>query len=170
MQRAFQESGVQWECVGYDAAADKVQELRQAHPDSAVWTKFIRDSAEDGAWEAYYDTWDQYRIEPTDPMWDLTIRPEPDDILIEAPTFGKWTTQLVDLAQDYERLTIAGVATDCCVLSTVLAAVDAGKYVSVVSDACAGATAEVHEQALNLMSMLGPMVTIATTAEVLKPA
>ena len=169
MQRAFQQPGFQWECVGYDVAAEKVQQLRQAHPAPVVWTKFIRDSAENGAWKAYYDTWNQYRIEPTDPIWNLTIRPEPDDILIEAPTFGKWTDQLAALAQGYERLTIAGVATDCCVLSTVLPAVDAGKYVTVISDACAGATVDVHEQALNLMSMLDPMVTIATTAEVLKP-
>lgn len=170
MQRAFQLPGVQWECAGYDAAENKVQQLHQAHPDPAVWTQFIRSSAEDGAWQAYYDTWNQYRLEPIDTMWDLTIRPEPDDVLIRASTFGKWTTKLATLSQDYEHLTIAGVATECCVLSTVFPAVDAGKYVTVISDACAGATAEAHEQALNLMGMLAPMVTIATTAEVLKPS
>ena len=43
---------------------------------------------------------------------------------------------------------LAGVATDCCVLSTALAAADAGCLVEVVADACAGSSDEAHERAL----------------------
>lgn len=169
MQHAFQRPGLQWECDGYDAAANRVQELREAHLGPAVWTQFIRDPAEEDAWGSYYDRWDQYRLGPEDPVWGLTLEPQPEDIRVQAPTFGKWITPLIEVAKPYATITIAGVATDCCVLSTVLPAVDAGKYVTVVSDACAGATPEAHQQALSLMAMLNPMVTIATTAEVLDP-
>lgn len=167
MQSAFQLDGAQWECHGYDSAAAKVQQLRAAHPGPAVWTQFVRDPLEEGAWQDYYDRWDQYRITPNDPLWQLTIEPQTQDRLIQAPTFGKWNTDLSKIAEEYQHLTVAGVATDCCVLSTVLPAVDAGKYVTVVSDACAGATQQAHEQALNLMGMLEPMVTITTTQELI---
>lgn len=167
MQRAFQLPGAQWECVGYDDAAANIARLRDAHAGQKVWTQFIRDPAEHGAWQAYYDRWDQYRVGPEHALWDLTLQPGPHDAVFQEPTFGKWTPQLVALAQDFDHLTIAGVATDCCVLSTVLPAVDEGKHVTVVSDACAGATQQAHEQTLALLGMLSPMVKLTTTAQLL---
>lgn len=167
MQKAFQLSGAQWECVGYDDAASKVQQLRKNHPGPAIWTQFIRDPGEEGMWEAYYDRWDQYRVGPLDPLWQLTLEPEPDDLRVQAPTFSKWSGQLSEFAQDYESITIVGVATDCCVLSTVFPAVDAGKHVTVVVDACAGASQDAHEQSLELLGLLEPMVSLTTTDEIL---
>ncbi len=38
------------------------------------------------------------------------------------------------------QLVLGGVTTDCCVITTALAAVDAGVHVQVVEDACAGST------------------------------
>ena len=35
-------------------------------------------------------------------------------------------------------IAVCGVATECCVLSTILGAVDHGRFVRLVSDACAG--------------------------------
>ena len=64
-------------------------------------------------------------------------------------------------------LVVAGVATDCCVISTVLAAADAGASVTVVTDACAGSTDDNHHKALDVMSLYAPLVTLATTDEVL---
>ena len=53
---------------------------------------------------------------------------------------------------------MAGVATDCCVISTVLAAADAGVPVRVVTDACAGSGDDDHERALRVMSLYAPLV------------
>jgi nicotinamidase-related amidase len=62
---------------------------------------------------------------------------------------------------------VTGVATDCCVLSTVLAAADAGVPVRVVGDACAGSTDDDHRKALELMALYAPLVALTSTAEVL---
>ena len=43
-----------------------------------------------------------------------------------------------------ERLVLVGVSTDCCVLSTALAAADEGVSVRVVADACAGVDDDTH--------------------------
>jgi nicotinamidase-related amidase len=65
------------------------------------------------------------------------------------------------------HLVVAGVATDCCVISTVLAAADAGAHVTVVTDACAGSTDDNHTKAVVVMGLYAPLVALATTAEVL---
>jgi len=63
------------------------------------------------------------------------------------------------------HLVLSGVTTDCCVLTTALAAVDAGVYVQVVEDACAGADAESHQKALDLMRLYSPMLEVVTLDE-----
>ena len=65
------------------------------------------------------------------------------------------------------RLLLTGVATDCCVVSTALAAADAGVLVTVVSDACAGSDADSHAQALHLMGLYAPLIDVTTTQAVL---
>jgi nicotinamidase-related amidase len=62
------------------------------------------------------------------------------------------------------------VATDCCVLSTVLPAADAGVLVRVVSDACAGADDGAHDDAMRILGCYAPLVEVTTTAEVLAAA
>ena len=64
------------------------------------------------------------------------------------------------------ELVITGVSTDCCVVSTVLPAADAGATLTVVTDACAGSTPENHAAALQVMGLYPPQVTLRTTVEV----
>jgi nicotinamidase-related amidase len=90
----------------------------------------------------------------------VTLPTRDGDSVLTLPTFSKWGPELVELTAWSDYLVICGVATDCCVLSTVLGAIDAGKMVTVVTDACAGATTEAHDQAIALMGMLAPMVTL----------
>ncbi len=59
---------------------------------------------------------------------------------------------------------MCGVSTDCCVLATALAAVDGGAHVRVVADACAAKSAEIHEQALQIMAARAPQLALVTTA------
>ena len=75
--------------------------------------------------------------------------------------------ELEPLVGHGRRIVLAGVSTDCCVLSTALAAADAGARVTVATDACAGSTAENHAAALHVMGLYPPQITLATTAEVL---
>lgn len=60
-----------------------------------------------------------------------------------------------------------GVSTNCCVLSTNSAAIDDGFAVTVVSDACAGDTKELHKAALQMMASHDPLVSVRSTNEVL---
>ena len=62
---------------------------------------------------------------------------------------------------------LTGVATDCCVISTALAAADAGARVSVVSDAVAGSADAEHEAALHVMELFSPQIEVVEAQDVL---
>jgi nicotinamidase-related amidase len=53
------------------------------------------------------------------------------------------------------------------VLSTTLAAADAGVRTRVVADACAGANDDTHSKAIEIMALYGPLVEVTTVAAVL---
>jgi nicotinamidase-related amidase len=65
-------------------------------------------------------------------------------------------------------LVLAGVSTDCCVLSTAVAAADAGVEVLVVADACAGVDEQSHAKALDVLALYGPLVRVVHSAELLR--
>ncbi|MGC5076647.1 cysteine hydrolase family protein [Agrococcus sp. DT81.2] len=170
MQQVFRDPASQWATPGYDAAAECIRLLVDAADGPVIWTRFVRDPSESGAWQAYYERWDECREEPDSAAWDLTMPVGDEHAILSLPTFSKWGDELAALTAEHPELVVCGVATDCCVLSTVLGAVDAGKFVTVVTDACAGATDEAHEQACALMGMLSPMVQLAGTADVVARA
>lgn len=168
MQRIFHDASSQWSIGGYSAAERQIERLLAIAEKPAVWTRFIRDPEERGSWRAYYDRWSDCREPAESPVWGLTSPIGVEDSMVTLPTFSKWGAELAALTADDERLIIVGVATDCCVLATALGAVDAGKHVTVVSDACAGITPEAHEQALSLLSLLSPMVRVTSTDRLLE--
>ncbi len=81
------------------------------------------------------------------------------DRVLTAGTFGKWPL-LREVVGPDAHVTLTGVATDCCVISTALPMADAGVSVRLVADACAGSTPENHAHALAVMSLYAPQITI----------
>ncbi len=161
MQRAFGDPASRWAAPAYDAAEPVVLDLRRRHAGRVVHTRFVRDPAEPGAWADYYDDWPEFRVGPDDAAWALTTPAAPGDPVVDEATFGKWGPALAAVVGE-APLVVCGVATECCVLATVLAAADAGRSVTVAADACAGGTPEAHDQALAVMSLMSPLVTVTT--------
>jgi len=167
LQRVFGDPSSAWCAPRYAAAASSARRLAAAYPDRTVLTRFVAPAAPDGAWKPYYEDFPWALVGDDDPLYALTD--EVADLparVVTAPTFGKWEV-LRPAVGEHPRLVVAGVATDCCVISTVLAAADAGASVTVVTDACAGSTDENHTKALDVMALYGPLVHLATTDEVL---
>jgi nicotinamidase-related amidase len=54
------------------------------------------------------------------------------------------------------------------VLSTALAAADAGERVRVLADACAGLSENDHRRALDAMALYGPLIEVTDSATVLQ--
>ena len=72
-----------------------------------------------------------------DPLCDLKL-PAGAGAFVETRTaFSKWDEPMAALTGLRNRIAVCGVATECWVLSTILGAVDHGRFVRLVSDACA---------------------------------
>ncbi|MFI7501010.1 cysteine hydrolase family protein [Streptomyces sp. NPDC049687] len=168
MQHVFADPDSPWAAPRYTEAAAGVRRLLPAFAGHVTFTRFLAPERPTGAWRAYYDRWPFAVRPPEDPLWRLTdqFAPLAGDIL-DATTFGKWTPELAARAAPSGRLVLAGVSTDCCVLSTALAAADAGTEVLVVADACAGSDDASHTRALQVMDLYRPLVTVTTVDEVL---
>lgn len=99
---------------------------------------------------------------------DAGSRPGQRIHCVDEPTFGKWTARTRAVLEPHPHLVVTGVSTDCCVLSTVIPAIDDGAYVTVIMDACAGSTPDNHAAALHCMSLYPPQITLTTTAAYLE--
>ncbi|MEU9339686.1 isochorismatase family protein [Streptomyces sp. NPDC048278] len=168
MQQVFADPASPWAAPRYAEAAQGVRRLLPAFVERTVFTRFVAPAHPTGAWQAYYDRW-PFALRPPDAgLWRLTDGFEGQaEVVLDAPTFGKWTAELAALAGPHGRLVLAGVSTDCCVLSTALSAADAGIEVLVVADACAGADDDSHAKALHLLDLYRPLIRVTTTAELL---
>jgi nicotinamidase-related amidase len=167
MQVVFADPGSPWRAPAFAAAVPGVQALLDGFGDRAVLTRFVAPAEPVGAWVEYYRQWPFARQPPDAPLWNLV--PELDAAgrpVLDAPTFGKWDARLGGRVDD-AGIVLAGVSTDCCVLSTALAAADAGTRVRVAADACAGASDEDHRRALDAMALYAPLVTVTSVAAVL---
>ena len=168
MQRVFGDPTSEWRAPRYAEAEANVARLAEAFGERAVFTRFVAPTRPSGAWTGYYEQF-PWALAPEDSdLYALT-----DGIAayarrtVVAPTFGKWIPGLRAIVGQQPQLVVAGVATDCCVISTVLAAADAGASILVVTDACAGSSDDNHAKALDVMALYGPLVSLATTDEVL---
>ena len=125
-----------------------------AHAGRVVLTRFVPPAAPEGSWADYYAQW-PVRAGPATTSYDLVLDPGEAPV-ITRPTMGKYGAELLAATGGSRNLVLCGVSTDCCVLSTALAAADDGAWVRVVRDACSGATDEDHERALAAMAFYGP--------------
>ncbi len=139
-----------------------------AFGDRAIFTRFVAPETPVGAWVPYYEAWPFALVPDDDPLYELTapfarLAPHVET----RTTFGKWDAGLAAAMGGSYEIVLAGVSTDCCVISTALAAADAGVHVRVAADACAGLTPPDHQRALDAMALYTPLIEISSVDEVL---
>lgn len=162
-QRIFADPTSPWCAPRFAETLGSIRALVAAHGERVVLTRWVPPVLKQGSWVPYFERWSFADRPPDDPLFDL-VQPVADLGIrhtVRAPTFGKWGAGLAALTGPAPHLVLAGVATDCCVLSTALAAADAGATVTVVAAACAGSDDENHQRALAAMAPYAPQVTIA---------
>ena len=165
VQHVFADRNSPWGAPRFAEVHPAIRRLTAAFAGDVVHTRFVAPAEPTGAWVPYYEQF-PFALQPPDaPLYALLDDPG-DDPVLTVTTFGKWGPGLADLVGD-GPLVLAGVSTDCCVLSTALPAADAGVRVQVVTDACAGASDADHDRALAAMALYAPLITLTTTEAVL---
>jgi nicotinamidase-related amidase len=172
MQNVFGSPESPWFAPGFDEILDNNRALIEAFGDRVVYTRFIAPETPQGAWRDYYAEWAFALVPPDAPLYDLVESlPHAGQPVVSRVTFGKWDDDagsLRELTHNAGTLVVCGVSTDCCVLSTALAAADAGVFVQIVADACAGVSRADHERALDTMRLYAPLITVTSTEDVLR--
>lgn len=169
-QRIFADPASDWASPFWEGAWERIRELTAAvGPERTLLTRWLPTADRSTAWGDYFAAWPFADVPATDPLYalvdgaaELSAHPT-----IDEPSFGKWGPQLAGVVGHAPQLLVTGVSTDCCVITTVLAAADAGAHVTVVADACAASAAENATAALHTMSLFPPQVDLRSTAEVL---
>lgn len=169
LQRIFADPASPWAAPEFARAAAGTERLLDEFAGRTVFTRFVAPERPAGAWVPYYEDWPFALVPDADPLYELM---PPFDAAVRAgarvetrETFGKWDAALAAAIgfgeADADELVLTGVASDCCVLSTALAAADAGIRVTVVADACVGSSPAAHRRALDAMALYAPIITIA---------
>ena len=177
-QRIFADPSSEWAAPGFPAAMSAIRRLAaHAGRERTVVTRWLPTADRSTAWGDYFRAWpfadvpaDDERYGLVDDARGLSAHPTVDE-----PTFGKWGERLAATiaraggaprAEDVP-IWLAGVSTDCCVVTTALAAADAGMRVSVVHEACAASTPENGAAALHVMGLFPPQLEVVGIDEVL---
>lgn len=168
-QRVFADpSASPWGSPMFACAVGPIRRLCERYAGRVVFTRFVAPDQPLGSWESYYEEHPFARVPSGDALYAVVDELAPlARHTVCSSTFGKWVPALQAIVGELPHLLLAGVSTDCCVLSTALAAADAGARVEVVSDACAGSDTTNHKLALDVMALYAPMVTVTSTADLL---
>ncbi len=170
MQRVFAEPGSEWVTPRFAEIVGPVRTLVEALRPRVIFTRFVAPEVPAGAWCRYYAEWPFALQPPSARIYELVdeFATEPGPTL-DATTFGKWGPEM-SARVGAGTLVLAGVSTDCCVLSTAVAAADDGVAVQVVADACAGVTDESHAETLDILRLYSPLIEVVSLAEVVRAA
>ncbi|PSR21116.1 MAG: hydrolase [Sulfobacillus acidophilus] len=169
MQYIFGDPQSAWFTPRFSEVIAPIQRLVALTRPHVCFTRFVAPSHPTGSWIPYYRQWPFALQPPSSHDYQLIdIFAAQEGLRVDATTFGKWTPALEAAIPRGHRILLTGVSTDCCVLSTALAAADAGRYVQVVADACAGVDDVAHTRALDVMRLYQPMIEVVQMADVLK--
>lgn len=166
MQRVFAEPASPWATPRFAEIVERVSALVAALSPEVTFTRFVAPAVPAGAWSAYYARW-PFALQPPDATLYELADPFTADATVDATTFSKWGPELAGRVGT-GPLVLAGVSTDCCVLSTAVAAADAGVPVRVVADACAGVDDVGHEAALHVLGLYAPLVEVVGSGSILR--
>jgi nicotinamidase-related amidase len=169
LQRIFGEPGSDWFTPRFAEASAGSRRLREAFGPRVAFTRFLAPATPRGSWVPYYEQW-PFALDPANaPLYELSPEFEvADAVVVERTTFGKWDADSHAAVGGGFELVLGGVSTDCCVISTALAAADAGVHVRVAADACAGVSDLDHQRALDIMALYAPLIEITTVDDVLR--
>ncbi|MDN3445188.1 isochorismatase family protein [Microbacterium sp. APC 3901] len=168
-QAIFASPDSAWASPFFDDVMPRISELSESFGDRVIVTRWMPTADRSTSWGAYFAAWPFADRPPSDPLFDLVPQAVglSERPTLDLPTFGKWGDSIEAIVGRGAHVVLAGVSTDCCVISTALAAADAGAHVTIAADACAGSTAENHDAAIRIMGLYPPQITIGDTAAVL---
>ena len=152
--------GEEWGCPGFPQALKKITSLLDAGV-PAVFTRFVSPGTPAGTWKAYNSEY--AHINESAWLNDIAAELKPylnTHPLVDKSTYSSWTAEVARLAEGYDRILLSGVVAECCVLATLMSAMDAGKKVVYLTDCVAGQEAAYEEAVQKIAGIYVPIHTL----------
>ena len=126
MQNVYR-PGEEWGCPDFPRALRNSTTLLDAGV-PAVFTRFVPPVDPVGAWQDYNRDYAHINENPYLNDMAAELKPYLERFpLVDKSTYSSWTAEVARLAEGYDRILLSGVVAECCVLATLMAAMDAGK-------------------------------------------
>ncbi|MBR2186560.1 MAG: cysteine hydrolase [Lachnospiraceae bacterium] len=160
MQNVYCAGGA-WSCPGAEKAAERIRSVieRKGRDMDVIFTRFLASPDPEGVWKDYNRENGEINSDPhANAMMDA-FREE----LERYPLYTKSVYSSLDIPEVREaagradRVIVSGVVAECCVLSTVFALIDMGKYVIYLKDGVAGLDIETEKAVEKVLSGLEPL-------------
>ena len=172
MQRIFSKKKW-WGCPKFNDIIPPIVQLAALYGDRTLVTRYVADQNPQGSWVPYFKEFSFAAVPGSNRIYDLVApikKLAHKDNVVTMTTFSKWGDARHGLRAktgSYPNLVLTGVATDCCVLSTAMAAAESGAFVTVVLDACAGSTPKNQAAAKKILQGYTPLISIASYRDLL---
>lgn len=157
-----------WGCPKIGKAMENVKRLIDSEAvDNVIFTKYLPSDKPVGTWKKYNE---EYK-EINDNAWMSELIPECKAYAERYPVFSKCTYSsyenetVRELAGKAERVLIAGVVAECCVMFTLYSGIDAGDEMIYLSDACAGLDDDYEKTVEKMAAYYAPMHTKVMTCD-----
>lgn len=164
--------GREWACPTVEKAMENTLAL-VADPNAPdyVMTRYMAPENPVGCWVRYNEEYadinaDEWLCAFCDPVQPLAV---PDKV-VEKDTYSSLDApDLLPMLAGKKRIVLTGVVAECCVLATMMDAIDQGYEVVYLTDCIAGNTAEHEKMIADLAATFSPMHTqVMTSGEYLK--
>jgi nicotinamidase-related amidase len=164
-------AGQKWACMDTEGVAERtlrvIDAMERLGNDQIIFTRFLAAEQPEGVWADYNERYADINAS----AWENEMLPQLADPLKKYPLYTKNVysslaiPEVLSAAKKADRVVVAGVVAECCVLSTVLALIDAGIYVIYLTDAVSGFDKEKEAATETILSGLSPLHVRLMTVE-----
>lgn len=160
--------GQKWACMDTEGAAVRVEKIIDADIcEEVIFTRFLPSDKPSGVWKDYNKVNEAVNAD----IFANEMLPRFTGYLKKYPLYTKSVysslaiPEVLEAARRADRVVIAGVVAECCVLSTVLALIDEGIYVVYLTDGVSGLDREKEAATELILSGLSPLHVSMLTVE-----
>lgn len=167
MQNVYTD-GQKWACMDTEGAAERVNQIINSHIcDDVIFTRFLPSDNPTGVWKDY----NRVNADVNADVFANEMMPQFAAQLKKYPLYTKSVysslaiPEVLEAARNADRVVIAGVVAECCVLSTVCALIDEGIYTVYLTDGVSGLDREKEAAVELILSGLSPLHLEMMTVE-----
>ncbi len=162
MQNAFASPQSPWYVPRFVEIAPGIQKLIPSYGSRVIMSRYVPPVSATNNWQNYLAAFPAMNVPDGHAAWDISLD-YPKNLSIETRTgFSKWDEAISNRIGPDAPIAICGVATECCVLSTAISAIETGRRIRVFEDLCAGASDDLHHKTFDILRSLDPAIAITT--------